>query len=465
MTGQNGNSVENAAERIDLNLELVKKMGSKNGYDPIPPSQYLYFLDDPDPVQRVVAYIRSKTIRLGHRSPRAVHQDGSTVTIQDMADDCFSRDWANANRAWRQAEAQKLVAKGKAGELCLCGNVPSREIQRKPLENKEGAPVCTDWLKLCTDWSPPAYIREQLERLAEEERESFSAQYLRLLEWGEALEADAIAAARVERVARERLLLAKAGIQLRNGGKKRDLKAKPLSVQLRLIAEPNFDGQPVQTEPVQTGTRFEEQSVPAAENGLYKAENGGVQTDYSSVQTSPPLDSLKTSEDRENLSKVGSVVVVEETIPTPARTTTNPAEEIARMPDAEFKERMTRSFIDADRPNPNPRQIREVAESLPDHPAAREEFLATLNGRMHRIRNPGVLPGIVQEFREGWPAMLDKLAAEQEALEKQTAANDRARQRTIEDILSHWDHMDESERALFLEVYPEAKTKVPGGSP
>jgi hypothetical protein len=224
-----------------LNIELMRAMGSPNGSDPIPPRQYLYFRDDSDPVQRLLAIIRSNAIRYGHRCHFATEDDGSATTMQNVADEGFSGNWANANRAWQNAEAQKLVIRDKEGRLLLCGNVPSRKAQRKSQEKQrdtDGPPLCTEWSKLCTEWAAPAYIREDLERRDEESRENFALRYRQHLKWADAVEADAIAAARREAEKREKLLFAEFGMARQQNGKKRDLKEMPLCVQLKLIAEP-----------------------------------------------------------------------------------------------------------------------------------------------------------------------------------------------------------------------------------
>jgi hypothetical protein len=264
----------NGSERIDANLELVKQMGSRNGYDPIPPSQYLYFLDDPDPVQRVVAFIRSRTIRLGHRTPHATESDGTDSTIQSLANVCFNGHWANANRAWQEAQSRKLVYKDRQDRLCLSGNVPSRESQRvtrlKSITS-EADGSCTEWSKFCTEWSPPAYIREEFERRDDQAREEFARRYAGHLTWAAKLEADAIAAARIEADKREKLLFAKFGLKPHTNGKKRDLEAKPLCVQLKLLDETEPDGVP------NDAVRDDGRPVQSAGGNLYRPENGTVQ--------------------------------------------------------------------------------------------------------------------------------------------------------------------------------------------
>lgn len=245
------------------NLELMKAMGSPNGSDPIPPTQYLYFLDDPNPVQRVVAWVRSKTIRKGHRRRYAVDQNGNTLTISHLAADCFKGNLGNASSAWKDTEDQKLVAKDNEGRLCLCGNVPSRSAALKSLNSQQ----LTEDEVFCTE--NQSVLRTEKQRLQflalpAPKRELFKQACPKFAEWSAAVEADALAAARAHVEAEERRFLDQFGIS-RQQGKKRPPKEREPYVQLKLISVPDFDVQTT-ADSVQT-----ESAIP------YEGKNGSVQ--------------------------------------------------------------------------------------------------------------------------------------------------------------------------------------------
>jgi hypothetical protein len=96
------------------------------------------------------------------------------------------------------------------------------------------------------------------------------------------------------------------------------------------------------------------------------------------------------------------------------------SEEDVRIPDAEFKQALIATFVDAHRPHPLPGQIREVMGLLPDHAWARRAFLDDLLRSMPRIKTPGVLPGHARGFIDAWPRTLETLEAEraEEALQQ-----------------------------------------------
>jgi hypothetical protein len=142
---------------FDFNLELVVSMGGdkKKGYDPIPPDNYLCFMTDKDPVQRVVAWVRSKTIRFGHRSPFAVSLGGIALTKRDLAKDCFDGDLPAAWKAWRRASERGLVFEDAEGRLCLAGKakMAARSKRGEKSRQKSLETIC------------PRYVIEKLKLL------------------------------------------------------------------------------------------------------------------------------------------------------------------------------------------------------------------------------------------------------------------------------------------------------------
>lgn len=173
-------------DRLD---EFARKMGSPKGVDPIPPEQYLTFLnpDDP-PLQQLLAWVRSKTIRLGHRSPFCVDRDGHALTIADL---CKDRGWdrSNAVKYWREAEIRGLVRR-EGDKLFLCGKVEPEQSPLplpppKQVEPKTGiaARLTSEQFELFRKWN-------------KEKRDSFQATLAEADAYAKKLQAEAIAAAR-----------------------------------------------------------------------------------------------------------------------------------------------------------------------------------------------------------------------------------------------------------------------------
>src|SRR5215472_3474374 len=56
--------------------QLMKQMGSRTGqFDPEPPDQWLYVLRHGRGEEQAIAWIKSKTIAIGHDSPFAIDED------------------------------------------------------------------------------------------------------------------------------------------------------------------------------------------------------------------------------------------------------------------------------------------------------------------------------------------------------------------------------------------------------
>ena len=255
-------TMENVSQDGQSNLRLMKEMGSPNGSDPIPPSSYLYFLDDPNPVQRVLAWVRSKTIRKGHRKYYAVDLAGNTLTLSHLAADCFNGNLGNAYSAWKDAEGQGLVQKDD-GRLCLCGNVAPRMATGKSIPNQQ----LTEDEVFCTE--NRSVLRTEKQRLEfltlpAAEREAFKRACPRFREWSRAAEAEALAAVRARIAAEEKLLLDSFGI-CRQNGKKRPPKERPPCIELKVISVPEFYVQKTSA------------SVQTESAVMDKAENGSVQ--------------------------------------------------------------------------------------------------------------------------------------------------------------------------------------------
>ncbi|MES2135767.1 MAG: hypothetical protein V4502_01735 [Pseudomonadota bacterium] len=157
---------------------LMTEMGSTKGFDPMPPDQYLYFLGKAEPpLQRLLALVRSLTIRVGHWSPYCVDEHGKELRLADLQR-LLDIDHGNFQRAVREAKARGLVRIGSndAGSnrtghnsrhpyrVYLCGSVAESTVYNGG-EEKGGVSADTE------QKAKPAWLRLSL------------AQRARVLEW------------------------------------------------------------------------------------------------------------------------------------------------------------------------------------------------------------------------------------------------------------------------------------------
>jgi len=153
-------------------MDLMKKIKSPDGYEPIPFTQIRWQMGEGQPlINRLWAILASKTLRKGFFSDFAVEigRDGrrSDLYLENLAAE-LGIDEANARRAWRQGVELGYWRNGdpERGEperrLYICGNVPSP----KKGEQEANQKVCTDLLpgpilKQTKNWDP-----ERVEKLA-----------------------------------------------------------------------------------------------------------------------------------------------------------------------------------------------------------------------------------------------------------------------------------------------------------
>ncbi len=60
------------------------------------------------------------------------------------------------------------------------------------------------------------------------------------------------------------------------------------------------------------------------------------------------------------------------------------------------------------KPSPTSRQILDLQRALPNKPEARLAFLPYLSEKMPRIKHPGSLPSVAEEFTAAWPALVER---------------------------------------------------------
>lgn len=168
---------------------FARAIGSPNGVDPIPPEQYLTFLNPEDPpLQQLLAWVRSKTIRLGHRSPFCVDKEARTLTLKDLAQD---RGWniSNTHKYWREAEIKGLVRKD-GEQLYLCGQVIP-EQSSLPLPPPKDIPKLTG---MQARLNAPQFAA--FRKWPAEKRAQFEVQMGKVDAYAKQIQAEAMAAAR-----------------------------------------------------------------------------------------------------------------------------------------------------------------------------------------------------------------------------------------------------------------------------
>lgn len=179
------------------NDELMRAMGSTKGADPIPPDQYLYFLGKSEPpLQRLLALVRSKTIRYQHRSAHCVDDSGKDLRPADL-ERLLEMDHGNFKRTMREAVERGLIRVGGRDEgdhrahrsrIYLCGSVVESTGYK---EGEEKGGVCTDPLRYLSPGQRKIY-----DAWPGAQQERFYADFNPAVKYKEQLEREAIALAR-----------------------------------------------------------------------------------------------------------------------------------------------------------------------------------------------------------------------------------------------------------------------------
>ena len=153
------------------NIKLIKQMGSREGYNPIPPDQHRWTRGKKrGPLYRFWGWMCDHTLAYGHRSPYAVDENGSERHIEHAAAD-LEMDLANAYLYWRKGINLGLWRNGTAAEgkrrMFLCGEVIPKIDED---DEDEGQP---------TTGLPPSIIAKVKEWSAETQREFWATWALR----------------------------------------------------------------------------------------------------------------------------------------------------------------------------------------------------------------------------------------------------------------------------------------------
>lgn len=252
-------------------MELVKEIGGHNGFEPIPWDQIGWQQRaDQSPLQRMWAWLISKTLRKGHWSPYAItkrEQHGGEELHIEHAAQALGMDLPNTYRTWKEGVALGLWRNGTKDEgkrrMYICGSVPQatgeEEAKRPPLKI-----VCTDNL--------PPYILKQIKDWPPEKRTPFDLEWARRVAIREAVLTETITGARDILDDKDTAFLAEWQLQIRRNDdyRRKDLTPEEMEARrerVKLIL-------PQLSLFVQTI----EASVQSGKNALYRAENQSVQT-------------------------------------------------------------------------------------------------------------------------------------------------------------------------------------------
>jgi hypothetical protein len=139
------------------------EMGSKKGWDPIPPDQYLTFMDKRYHLTiRLWAWLLSKTIAEGHVSPFAIDVMYRALTLVVAAHE-LEVTRQEIRRAWGALEAEGRVRR-EGHKLFVCGEVNLPATQSSEIVRTEPF---------------PNYILLQLNELDPEKHAEFMSDYKR----------------------------------------------------------------------------------------------------------------------------------------------------------------------------------------------------------------------------------------------------------------------------------------------
>jgi hypothetical protein len=276
---------------------LMAAMGSTKGFDPMPPDQYLYFLGKKEsPLQRLLALVRSKTIRKDHRSAHCVDENGKELRQADLRRE-LGMDWGNFRRALNEAVARGLVRVGSRSSpteaaasrshrqnggasahphrVLLCGSV-AESIGYE--EATKDALVSTD-----SSWITPAHLKI-VAGWPKERQDRFYGEFHSEVKLIRQIEADLIAKARDVRAARLDRLFSAHELPRKHLPKRRAPESR--LVQVTLLAAAIFESAQTQSvltsapESVPTDARA---SVPTAASLLTQRTTRGEETSSSSV--------------------------------------------------------------------------------------------------------------------------------------------------------------------------------------
>lgn len=155
-------------------VELMKRMGSRDGFDPIPPDQHAWAMDeDQPPLNRIWGFMCAHTIHWGHRKEYAISKEDRVELHLEHIAKALGMDEGNVRHYWRIGVERGLWRNGTKAEgsrrLYLCGTVRRTKPAAAPGDDAEK--VCTNLFEKLE----PLYIREYLKGLPVQRQRDFWA--------------------------------------------------------------------------------------------------------------------------------------------------------------------------------------------------------------------------------------------------------------------------------------------------
>lgn len=216
----------------DRNTQLMKEMGSKTGrYDPEPPAQWQWQLENGTPAERLLAWVKSKTTAFGHHSAFCVDEKGNALYLEHAA----------ADLGWSLHTTQNIASQLNAQDRIRL-NKNSKRIYFRA-EIKPEKPMTEDGrnlgeIPILYNGNCPTYVIDFIQSLPPEKKEVFVREYDSFVKWQDGVLADAVAAARAVIAKVEDTMLERHGIDKKRLPERR--KPKAGGVQLELLEYPDF---------------------------------------------------------------------------------------------------------------------------------------------------------------------------------------------------------------------------------
>jgi len=223
----------------DRNTQLMKAMGSKSGrYDPEPPAQWQWQLEHGTPAERLLAWLKSKTVAFGHGTAYAT-EEGKALYLEQAATDL----------GWSEKTAQN-VAYGlvSEGRIRLDRNNKRIYLRAEVVPPTGATEVGRNLGEIPITYNGqfPAYVIDFIQKAPPEIKDVVIREYGAFVEWHNEVLADTVSAARAILTRVENTILERHGIEKPATG--RPAKETPRAVQLQLLEVPDFvhnSGEPI----------------------------------------------------------------------------------------------------------------------------------------------------------------------------------------------------------------------------
>lgn len=320
-----------ATTTSDKNLALILEMGGDptEGYDPIPPAQYLCFLNKDIRItpsaQMLLAWMRKWTLRARKGGRSAFASDGPKRPLR-LKDAGEELQWQppQVSRVWAELEDAGLVKKDEKDHLYLCGTVtPRRKLNAADVDADEADDYgdMTEHEKFCCEMLPH-YVWRQFKRLDPGTRRRAAVDYWEAEIYLKQVKAASVKSTRDYEEEYIERTLAPYGITLRRHEKPKAAaevtdapRVKVEIINERKLSVHNFSADPVQ----------------ATNDELYTAENETVQGSYPYEAEIDRVDRVSKCETEPGSGLSGDHLPTPKNEAPPA----HPAEAAARTPEAE----------------------------------------------------------------------------------------------------------------------------------